>query len=442
MADKNIKIPIELLEPLIISHSLNNRSFLLKVQKYLDTSKQSGKNYFNDDKYQIIFNYIARFFDKYKEPPDEESLKIMIEKGKHDKEIKFLLHSIVEKAFEEIDVNVEYLEDEVLDFIKHAKIYEAIVESQIDIEEKNYDTILERIQEAIRVNFDKDLGISIKDTEDAFDKIDRIDKEDKISTGFPVFDNLVDGGFHPKEIYCFSAIPGGFKTGFLGNLAINNLLDGKKVLVYTFETSTERLLMRYYANIAEMSKIEIIKDEEGAKEKIKQRTNLIESDLIIKEYNSNEICTNDLMTHMNDLEMEKGFRPDIVFVDYILIMKTNDKSLSSDNSYKYYKTVTEELRNIAKSLYVPVVTACQINREGMSDRGGSKALTTSKMVSESRGILDTVDVFITINQTATDKQKGKYYLYFDKNRSDRTGVKISYEVNYEHMKLNEIGLVV
>jgi replicative DNA helicase len=229
-------------------------------------------------------------------------------------------------------------------------------------------------------------------------------------------------------------------TGFLGNFAINIFLQGKNVLVYTFETSTERLLMRYYANLAGMSKKEIVINEEGMEEKIINISSMTEGDLILKEYNANSISSNELMAHINDLWMYKNFKPDVIVVDYILIMSTNDKTLSSDNSYKYYKTVTEELRNIGKSLYIPILTATQINREGMADRGGTKSTITGKNVSESRGIIDTVDVFLPIIQTATDKKNSRYFLYFDKNRNERTGMRIEYEVNYEHMKLVEKGV--
>jgi hypothetical protein len=230
-------------------------------------------------------------------------------------------------------------------------------------------------------------------------------------------------------------------TFFLGNLAINMFLQGKNVLVYTFETSAERLLMRYYSNIAEMSKKEIVLDEEGMKEKVSQATNDNEGDLILKEYNANSISANDLMAHISDLWMYKKFKPDVIIIDYILIMATNDKSLSSDNSYKYYKTVTEEIRNIGKTLYIPILTATQINREGMADRGGTKSTVTSKNVSESRGIIDTVDIFLPIIQTSNDKQNNRYFLYFDKNRNERTGMKIEYSVDYNHMKLTEKGVI-
>ena len=226
-------------------------------------------------------------------------------------------------------------------------------------------------------------------------------------------------------------------TGFLGNFAVNSFLSEKNVLVYSFETSRERLAMRYYASLIKMNKKEMLLDEENFKTKAKDFLDSMKGDLILKEYNANTVCANDLLAHIADLKRYKDWTPDIIIIDYLLIMLTNDKRLSSENGFKYYKTVTEEVRNIAKTLGVPVLTATQINREGMSDRGGSKSLVTSKNIAESRGIYDTVDFFAIITQTAKEKEKNKYYLYIDKNRNDRTGIRIEYEVNYEHMTLEE-----
>jgi len=241
-----------------------------------------------------------------------------------------------------------------------------------------------------------------------------------------------------EDVVCFYA--DGFNshnTMLLGNIGLNQFLRGKKVLVYTFETSRERLNMRFFSNLAQMNKKEIILDEEGARKKLEGIISMTDGDLIVKEYGSNTISSNGLMAHINDLWMYYKWKPDLIIADYILIMRTNDNSLSSDNSYRYYKVVTEELRNIGKALYVPILTACQINREGMSDRGGSKGMITAKDISESRGIFDTVDFFSIMMQTLKDKEKNRFYLGVDKNRNDRTGIKIEFNVNYEIMKITE-----
>ncbi len=226
-------------------------------------------------------------------------------------------------------------------------------------------------------------------------------------------------------------------TNFLGNIAINVFEQGKKVLVYSFETSTTRLLARYYANLIGMSTREIIADPEKAKKDIKEKLSSMEGDIIIKEYGANTTSSNDLCANINDLIMYKKWKPDLVIIDYILIMKTNDPRLSVEDKYMYFKKVTEEMRNIAKLYKIPIVTASQLNRNSMDERGGSKPLTTSKDVSESRGILDTVDYFITINQTARDKTRGDIMLYIDANRNGESGNKIYFNVDYEHMRVRE-----
>lgn len=249
-----------------------------------------------------------------------------------------------------------------------------------------------------------------------------------------MYDLQVEG----KQLYTNGFVS--HNTGFIGNFAINSFLKEKNVLVYSFETSRERLAMRYYASLIRMNKKEMLLDGEGFKNKAKGFFEQEKGDLILKEYNANTVCANDLMAHVSDLKRYKNWEPDIIFIDYLLIMLANNKLMSTENGFKYYKTVTEEVRNMGKSLGIPIVTATQINREGMSDRGGSKSLVTSKNIAESRGIYDTVDFFAIITQTAKEKDKNKYFLYIDKNRNERSGLRIEFDVDYEHMLLTEKGM--
>jgi replicative DNA helicase len=435
---ENLKIPSKLLEPMILAGCLRNASLFLKVKPYLFTSSKN-KNYFSDEKYQIVFNFISRWFDKFKTMPSKDELKIIVDKTKEDSEVKFLLNSIIDTMYDnKEEINYDYLEEELVSFIKENRVYEAMAMAQADIDKGNFAAIVNKMEDAVRVSFDKDLGMSIRDVNQAFEKVNKLNNEVCISSGFPNLDSILDGGFHPKETYNFSGIPGAGKTLILGNFALNAFAQEKKVLVYTFETSFERLFMRYVSNLSGMSKKEIFLDENGVREKLASTFDRnITGDLIIKEYNANSVCSNDIMAHVNDLWMYKKWKPDIIVIDYLLIMATNDKSLSTENSYKYYKTVTEEVRNIGKTFYVPVLTASQINREGQSEQGGSKAMVTSKSISESRGILDTIDFLAIILQTAKDKTRNKLCLYVDKNRNDRNGIRIEYEVDYNTMKLTE-----
>lgn len=338
------------------------------------------------------------------------------------------------------EISPDFVEEETKKFIQENNIYEAMLASQIDIETGNFGAIVDKMSKAVSVNFDKDLGLSIRDVKEGLSQINSLDTEDVIPSGFPTLDSdlVLDGGFRNGEIYVFAAIPGLGKTALLGALAINAFLEGKNVLVYTFETNTKRLLTRYFSNLTEMSKKEIIGDNQATENELNGIIATTTGDIIMKEYPANTTSSNDLKGHMNDLWMYKKWKPDIIFADYLLIQATNDKSISSDNSYKYYKTVTEESRNLGKEMFVPWVTATQINRSGQDERGGSKAITTSKDISESRGIYDTADFFATINQTAKDRDLGKLMVYVDKNRNGDKGAKIKMNIDYPHMKFSEV----
>jgi replicative DNA helicase len=211
--DNNLKLPEHLFEPLILKYSVYNRAFFLKVKQYLDTSREMDKSYFYDEKVQRIFNLISRFFDKFQDLPKKDTLKSLIKKSTKDEEIKLLSESLVDKMYDNNldDIDERYFEEEVLNFIKEAKLYEAIAQSQGDMQEKNFGPILKRIESAVQINFDKDLGVSIKDTEIALEKIKELDNVKTIETGWTHLDSFLDGGLHPKEIICLAATPGGGK---------------------------------------------------------------------------------------------------------------------------------------------------------------------------------------------------------------------------------------
>lgn len=201
------------LEIMILGYCCLNASFFLNIKPYLDTSKRKNVSYFQDEKNQRIFNIICKFFDKYKRFLVKETFKAIIEKLKDDEEMKFLLNSIIDRIYDFVidDIDPEFIEHETKEFIKEAKSYEAILLAQIDIEERNFSNMLKRVEEATRINFDKYLGLSIKNVDESIERIKKLDEETKISTGFPSLDSLMDGGLHAKEMTVFSAIPGGYK---------------------------------------------------------------------------------------------------------------------------------------------------------------------------------------------------------------------------------------
>lgn len=435
---ENLKIPSELLEPAILKKCVKDVSFFIKIYQFLDTRKFKDKSFFSDKKYQKIFNTFCLIFEKIQKFPREKDVLFVIDKTETDAEIKLYINSLISKLYdEELDFSDEVVETETISFIKEARVYEAFLKSQGHFESGSYSKIVGEMEEAIRVNFDKDLGVEIMD-DSIIDKINSVYSTEVISTGYSNLDQALGGGLVKKTLTILGSPPAGGKSLFLGMLAINAYLQGKKVLFYTLEMSKENLASRFYSNIFDKVKSEIINDPEGIKKNIKDFDPKGGS-LIIKEYPSSTANCNDFLAHMNDLKVYKNWEPDIIFVDYLLITAANDKSLSQSDSYQYFKSVTIELRNIAKIKDVPLVTATQLNRSSQQEgKIGTKGTVTSQQLSESRAILDTADYLFTIIQTERDKINNIYCLYGDKLRNEMNGKRLYFKMDYIHMRASVI----
>ena len=209
--DTNLKIPSELLEPAILAQSLHDLSFFLKIKQYLDTSSAKNKSYFTDQKYQKIFNLICKWYDKYIKFPTINEMNLLVDRlYKEDEDYKNAISATINKVYQEdvTKIDVRYIEEETKNFIKENRIYEAMMMSQISLENKNYGDIVNLMTKAVQVNFDKDLGISIKDIDEAYKSLEQLNSITAISTGYNHLDTVLDGGFRGREMYVLSAIPG------------------------------------------------------------------------------------------------------------------------------------------------------------------------------------------------------------------------------------------
>jgi len=92
----------------------------------------------------------------------------------------------------------------------------------------------------------------------------------------------------------------------------------------------------------------------------------------------------------------------------------------------------------------PVISAVQLNRDAMGDSGGSKAVVSSKNISESRGVLDTADYVLIIEQTAEEKYtnkehtEGLYRIKTDKNRNGESNDTVYFKINWDKMSISEV----
>jgi hypothetical protein len=98
--------------------------------------------------------------------------------------------------------------------------------------------------------------------------------------------------------------------------------------------------------------------------KVQKTLKKTQGTLIIKEYPTASAHAGHFKSLLNELSIKKGFKPDIIFIDYLNICSSSRFKGTIVNSYTFVKAIAEELRGLAVEYNVPIVSATQTTRTG------------------------------------------------------------------------------
>lgn len=178
-------------------------------------------------------------------------------------------------------------------------------------------------------------------------------------------------------------------------MASSILLQGRNVLYITLEMAEERIAERIDANLLNVNIQDITNLPKATYEsklaKISEKTR---GKLIIKEYPTASAHVGHFKALLTDLALKKGFKPDMIFIDYLNICASSRYKGTIVNSYTYVKAIAEELRGLAVECNVPIVSATQTTRSGY---GNSDVELTD--TSESFGLPATADFMFALIST-------------------------------------------
>lgn len=214
---------------------------------------------------------------------------------------------------------------------------------------------------------------------------------------------------------------------WLTMIGANALREGKNVLHYTFELSETAVGIRYDSNLCDMDSNEVMDRKEEVK-KFYDENRL--GRLFIKEYPTNTASIYTVRSHIERLDL-KGFKPDIIIIDYADIMRSTRQF---DSLRHELKLVYEELRGLAMELGVPIWTASQSNKEGAN----AEVIDMTNM-SEAYGKAMICDVIVSVSRRTHEKASGWGRLYIAKNRAGRDGLMFPLKVNTARSKFEISG---
>lgn len=322
--------------------------------------------------------------------------------------------------------DLQYVKERSLEFCRKQALKKALESAVDQMQANKYESIVETIKRAVSVGTAPSVGHDFFNELDA--RFTRL-KRDTIPTRLPELDKkeILNGGSGKGELLCVVGASGSGKSHWLTMIGANALRDGKNVLHYTFELSETAVGIRYDSNLCDIDSNEVM-DRKEEVVKFYEENKL--GRLFIKEYPTNTASIYTVKSHIERLDL-KGFKPDIVIIDYADIMRS---SRQFDSLRHELKLVYEELRGLAMELGVPIWTASQSNKEGAN----AEVIDMTNM-SEAYGKAMICDLIVSVSRRPHEKASGWGRLYVAKNRAGRDGIVYPLKMNTARSKFEIVG---
>lgn len=183
-----------------------------------------------------------------------------------------------------------------------------------------------------------------------------------LKTGFHLFDHMT-GGLRPGEMILVAARPSHGKTTLVLQMAFNAARSGVPVAVFSLEMRRQQLIQRLLAAIASVP-AENLRDGRMTAlewERVMSWSPKI-ADYPIWIDDTPDLSVAEMRARITGMRT----RPGLVVIDYIQLMRTGERA---ENRVQEIAAVSRGVKAIAKTMGVPVLACCQLNRasEGRSD---------------------------------------------------------------------------
>lgn len=368
--------------------------------------------YFETDEEKAVVKALLQYHAAYRRTPSDP-IDVIALAGEECTNFVFDLYDMT-------SYDKTLASDVVITYAKEQRVKIAVLDSVDDIQKGKLDTIVQRVNEA--------LNIDSKLINPGMDLIDDSGKwleelwVNKVSTGWSIIDNYLEGGFGAGEYVLFMAPSNRGKTMSLVNIGYGaaTIGSGKKVIHWTGELAPSIVLKRYAArmlhhfirrgeNIRKYQKELITKAKKLLPGKVRvigngRRTTLLDFE-------------NQLDAIRND-----GFLFDEILVDYPDLINSNRRHQDERFEYQY---VAEGLRELGNKYGVPVVGASQSNRGSYN-----KETLDLSDIAEAISKVNTADIVITMSMTREEYSQNRCRLHLEKVRDGKRIVSPIYAKYY------------
>jgi len=391
-----------------------DKAFLQQILDILDPK------YFESETNIWIVRCIIDYFNKYKQQPTLEVMKVELDKVEND-----VLKTTIVENLKEITKHLhssdqDFIKDEAIEFCKNQVIKNAIMSSVDLLQTGQYDQIKTNIDNAMKAGSERDIGHEYNvAVDDRFSETTR----KTVATNWDSINSVMDGGLGPGELGVFVAPAGIGKSWGLVNVAAHAVKNGLNVIHYTLELSAPYVGLRFdsvFTGIAAQN-LKYHIDE------IKENVNNLEGNLVVKYYPTKTASVNTLKAHIEKCILQDK-KPDVIIVDYADLLRgagrTQDLRHELGNIY-------EDLRGMAGEYEIPVWTASQANRSALEED-----VIGADKIAESYAKIMTADFVISLSRKIEDKISGTGRWHVIKNRFGPDGITFPSKMNTSNGQIN------
>lgn len=424
--NKSLKLDKEYFEVVLTYKSIFNPRFLGSIVDFIEL------DFFENKDVKAIFPIILDYFHRRNCPPTLTEIKTLLSTDELKESFKALLIDF--KTIDK-DINDDELFQNTEIFLREKAVFKAIKTSASKLASNNLivEDILPIFERACSISLVDDLGFNYFEEIDAH--CEELNKSvQTISTGWRWLDERIGGGFlkDGRQLIIFAGRTNIGKSIFLGNVALNLLKQNKKVLLISLEMPEALYAKRFSSQITKIPISDIHKHTDQLKATlINFKTENIDASLYIKEFPPKSVTVNHINSFVKKLN-QKGHYFDAIVVDYINLIKPHKVT---GNSYDEIKTISEQLRATSYLFNIPVITASQFNRKGMTNENPDL-----DAISESVGLTFTADLQLSIWATDEDRTAGLINLGIQKNRYGPVNEYTTLGIDYCNLLLKELNI--
>lgn len=394
----------------LIAYLVANHSLFVKSVSIL-------KPEYFDDPYRKAVDFMIGYWQKYRAVPG-----------------RVLVQSRLGQTLDEVgDAHdkpvVDYLHDAIEGFCRYRATEKFLLSAADRIDEDRSATtiaaLLKEMTVITRISMKPDLGSEIHD--DFGEMIERMEANSNISTGIPLLDRALGGGFTRPSLTIYSAPTGGGKSIFMANLAVYYARKYREnVVYYTMENSEEITHKRLAAIMTETDIGKVYAQRDEIKRRLSKDAKS-EGRVYVKRFPITGTTIAQIEAHYYDLIAESKQKIGMVCIDYFDVMSPVVKS-KSDDIHSKDKQIAQEIYEFAHANKQIVVSASQ-----MTKGSEKEANLTKSNVSGGTHKINTCDNLLIGHLTEIDMEEERFWIRIDKNRSGG-GTGLMIPIHWDHMK--------